>query len=283
MKPMTTTVIAVAALALAGCEDKAKLSEQKAGEALSRLVPVMKEDVAQVRRGLPEGSKKLGTLLQADPGADLAGLQRAIAATRADNRDLNVAKSTFFTFVDTAGIAVKSEADPDVVATRSVVGPFPELKKALEPGAGVVETFGDMPELRGVKSKPDHQWLVAHPVKDPGGEVKGMFLTGWSFPRYAQVLEDVAKRNFMQSAQTTGDKTVPLVYVFVLKGNKAYGAPLTPDVNAEATEKLDLAAKTASGSWRGTVEVTGRVFGVAAERVSDLAPDAALAVLVSEI
>ena len=76
---------------------------------------------------------------------------------------------------------------------------------------------------------------------------------------------------------------MPLVYVFALKNKKAYGAPLTPDVSADAVAALDLITKTASGPYRGTVEITGRMFGVAAQRTPELGDDAGVAVITSEL
>jgi len=269
--------------ALPACQDRGRISEQKAADEVGRVVPIVKEDVEQVRRGLPEGAAKLGPLLEADPGANLAGLQRSIAAARAGVKDLNLAKSTFFSFVDTNGVVLRSESDPDAAASKSILSAFPGLKKALEPQSGIVEAFGEMPELDGVKGKPDQQWAVAHPVKDAAGTVKGMFVTGWSMRRFAYHLEEMAKRDLHDEAQKNSDKSVPLIYVFAVKAGKAYGAPLTPDVNAEALDKLDLVSKTAAGPYRGQVVITERTFGVAAQRTPDLGPDTAVAVLLSEI
>jgi hypothetical protein len=278
----TAVAFAVAA-SVAGCEDSRAVSEQRATEAVTQLLPVVKRDVEQVRKGLPEGAAKLGTLLEADPGQNLPGLQRAIQSARGQVNDLNVAKSTFFSFADTSGTVLRSEADPDLLAGKSVFAAFPELKKAADPGSGNVEVFGEMQEMRGLRAGQDYQWVVAHPVKDAGGQVKGIFVTGWSFRRFAYHLEETAKGNLLEAAQKESRKKVPLIYVFVVKGKKAYGAPVTPDVNAQAVESLDLISKTASGPFRGSVDITGRVFGVAAQRTPELGDDAALAVIMSEI
>jgi hypothetical protein len=108
-------------------------------------------------------------------------------------------------------------------------------------------------------------------------------VTGWSFRRYAYYLEEAAKREQHEDAQKRGEKSVPLLYVFVVHDKKAYGAPLTPDVDAEAIEKLDVVAKTGAGPFRGQVVVTERTFGVAAQRTPELGPDTAVTVLLSEI
>ena len=268
---------------LCGCPDGGKVSEEKAAQAATRLAPLVESDADQVRRGLPEGAKKLGTLIDTDPGANPSGLQRAIGQARASTKDLDTAKSTFFSFADTTGIVIRSEADPDMLAQRSILVPFPALKAALEPTSGVVELIGETIELAGVRGKSDQQWVLAHPVKDPEGTVKGIFVTGWSFRRYAYYLEEAAKRDQHEEAQKRGDKSVPLLYVFVVHDKKAYGAPLTPDIDGEAIEKLDVVSKTSSGAFRGQVVVTERTFGVAAQRTPKLGPDTAVAVLLSEI
>lgn len=279
-------LVAVAALlatAATACEDQGKVSEQKASDEIAKLLPVVKEDVAEVRRGMPSGATKLASLLDPDPANNLPGLQRAIQAARSSVKDLDVAKSTFFSFTDPSGIVLRSEADPDLLAHHSVIEAFPELKKALDPKAGLVEVFGEMQEMRGVRTGADTTWVVAHPVKDTEGALKGLFVTGWSFRRYAYRLEEQAKRDLLEAAQKNQEKKVPILYVFTLRGKKAYGTPVTPDVNAEAIERLDPLAKAASGPWRGQVEITGRTFGVAAQRTPELAEDTGIAVMMSEI
>lgn len=273
----------LATLLTPACGDEGKVSQKYAAELVEKLAPVLKEDVGQVRRGLPGGAAKLGAMLEADPGANLLALQKAIGGARASEKDLQVAKSTFFSFADPNGTVLRSEADPDMLANRSVVAAFPELKNAIGPQAGLVEAFGEMQEMRGVRNGPDHQWVVAHPVKGADGQLKGMFVTGWSFRAYAYRLQEAGKRELGEITKRDQLKSSPLLYVFVFKAGKAYGEKLTPDVNAEAIEKLDLAAKTASGAWSGTLEISGRTFGVAAQRAPDLAPDAGIATLISTL
>jgi hypothetical protein len=274
-------LIAAAALGLLGCDDGRKLSEQGAVDEVQRLMPVVKEDVEQVKKGLPEGAAKLASVLDADTLANPLALQKAIAGARASVKDLDIAKSTFFSFADTTGTVVRSEADPDMLAGKSVVSVFPALKKALEPGSGNVEAFGEMPELRGLRTGQDFAWVVAHPVKG-GDTVKGMFVTGWSYRLFARHLEDTAKRHLDDVRQKAGKKSLPIVYVLVVKGKKAYGTPLIPQVNQDAVEGADVIAKTASGPFRTNFEITGRLFGLAAQRTPELGDDAALAVLYSE-
>ncbi|WP_437735405.1 hypothetical protein [Sorangium sp. So ce1335] len=281
-KPLVLACALAATLAGA-CEEDGKASQKHAAELCAKLAPVVAEDVRQVRTGLPPGSQKLASLVDTDPGADLRGLQRAIAGARASVKELEFAKGTFFSFADPSGTVLRSEADPDMLANRSVLASFPELRKVLEPNSGVVEAFGEMQEMRGVRNGPDLQWVAAHPVRSSGGELKGLFVTGWSFRAYAYRLQEAANRDIAEITKRDGLKSTPLLYVFVWKGAKAYGGPVTPDVNAEALEKLDLPAKTASGPWSGTVEIAGRTFGVAAQRTPELAADAGVAALVSTL
>ncbi|WP_437929205.1 hypothetical protein WMF37_08030 [Sorangium sp. So ce291] len=281
-KPLVLACALAATLA-SGCQEDGKTSQKHAAELCAKLAPVVAEDVGQVRTGLPAGAAKLATLVDTDPGANLLGLQRAIAGARASVKELEFAKSTFFSFTDPSGTVLRSEADPDMLANRSVLASFPELRKVLEPNSGVVEAFGEMQEMRGVRNGPDLQWVVAHPVKASGGELKGLFVTGWSFRAYAYRLQEAAKRDIAEIAKRDGLKSTPLLYVFAWKGAKAYGGPVTPDVNTEALEKQDLPAKTASGPWSGTVEIAGRTFGAAAQRVPELAADAGVAALVSTL
>src|SRR5262249_30003783 len=150
-----------------------------------------------------------------DPGANLVGLQKAIQAARSAVNDLDVSKATFFCFADSSGIVLRSEVDPDLLAQKSVFAAFPVLKKALEPTSGIVEVYGEMQEMRGVRTGADHQWVLAHPVKMPDGAVKGMFVTGWSYRILARYLEDTAKRNLLESIKQQGKKNEPLLYLFV--------------------------------------------------------------------
>ena len=287
MSPLARCAVSAAVVVLsvagAGCEDS-KASEETAVQLAAKLAGNVEEAVQQPRKGLPAGSQTLGTKFAAELGSgDLQTVQKAIQASRASVPDLDRAKSTFFAFADPNGTVVRSEADPDLLAGANVFKAFPDLKKAADPGSGVVELYGEMNEMRGLKTGADLAWVLAHPVKDKDGAVKGVFITGWSFRRFAAYLEDQARRELFEKAQEQKAKAPPLAYAFVIKGGKAYGTPVTPDVNAEAVEKLDLVGKTAGGPWRGSVEITKRMFGVAAQRTPGLGDDAAVAVLVSGI
>src|SRR5215471_3623504 len=143
---MRTVLFLAPLVALLPACDESKHAEQAAADEIARLVPVAKGDASQVRKGVPEGAKKLAGLLAPDPGADLAALQRAIGAARNQVQDLSVAKSTFFSFTDPSGTVLRSEADPDLLVGKNVVSAFPALKKALEPASALVEAPGEMQE-----------------------------------------------------------------------------------------------------------------------------------------
>ena len=276
-------LIAFAALALAGCDDGKKLSEKEAFEEVAHIAPIVKEDVEQVRKGLPAGAAKLAQKADADTLGNNSALQKAVADSRAAVKELDVAKSTFFAITDATGTVLRSETDPDMLAGKSVITPFPALEKALDPAAGVVEAFGEMVEMRGLRTGQDLAWVVVHPMKDDKG-LKGLFVTGWSFRKYAAYLDDKAKRHVSEISVKAEKKTVPIVYVFLFKGSKAYGSPLlSADVNAQAIEGLGILEKTSAGPYKGNIEIAGRNFGVAAQRTPELGDDAAVVVLLSEI
>ncbi len=268
-------------LSLAACDGQAKQSEQTAVDTLATVAPLIDKDMAQLRKGLPEGAKILTKRLPEDPASDLRETQQSIKAARENNGDLAVAKSTFFVFTNTDGVVVRSENDPDRLVDKNVFSAFPDLKKALDPKAGLIEAFGEMEEMRGVKKGVDTTWVTATAVVGKDEKVKGAFVSGWSFRAYANYLELQAKRDLLEASKKAKSDKVPIAYVFLIKGKNAYGSPDSPDVNAETLVKLDLIAKTAAGPFRGHEDITGRTFGVAAQRVKGFGDDAAVAILAS--
>src|SRR6185312_13026046 len=204
MRPAAVlSVLVPLSLASAGCDEAKKQAELSATETLAKLEPVVKEDVAEVRRGLPEGAAKLGPMLDPDTMTDLLRLQKAITRTRSLVQDLDVAKGTFFSFADKDGKVVRSETDPDQLADKSLLPAFPALRKAT---SGYVETWGEMAELRGVRNGPDIVWAAAAPVKDDKGQAKGIFVTGWSLRAYAKRLENSALTLVKDAAEKAGKK-----------------------------------------------------------------------------
>jgi hypothetical protein len=291
MRPMlkarrTATLLlaaCLAALALSvGCTDSSKISERKATAHAQRLAKLADDDVDEVRRGLPSGAKALGQLWagDADPKADPGAVWRAMNRVRDQNRDLTVAKSTFFALTDDKGTVIRSDQDPDVFAGKSLTAAFPALVKVLS--GETVETLGTMAEAAGARTGGDQEWVSGAPVRDRAGVVRGIYATGWSLRRFAYHLEETLKHDFTEEA-LKGSFKVPLVYVFVFVGSKVYGAPVTPLVNAEELEKLDLVAKTVDGrTFHERIEITGRAYGLGAMRSPKLGADAGVAVLRSE-
>lgn len=263
------------------CDDRAKLSAQRAPAALEFLFPLVERDVAQVRKGLPEGAVALGKLLDTDPGQDPEGLRRDLEKARAGVTDLAIAKSTFFVFVGLDGIIQRSEVEPDLAAGGSLVSEIPDAKALLDK-PGTTEVFGSMHGLRGVQKGSDLQWVVGHPVVTSKGQKVGVFATGWSFRKYADFLEGALRRHLTSIAE---DKkhAAPLAYVLLARGDKAYGGAVTPDVDAEAVAKLDLPNKVGDGLFAQPITVEGQSFALVAKKLSSLDKDTVLVLLFSVV
>jgi len=276
---------AVSALA-AGCSEPSKVSERKAIAHVERLAKLAEDDVDEVRRGLPRGAKALGQIWEGkgDPHADPGSVRRALEKVRNEDRDLEIAKSTFFALADDKGTVFRSDQEPDQLAGKSLVASYPALVNVLagEP----IEVRGSMPETAGARAGDDEQWVASAPVRDRSGTVRGMYVSGWSLRRFAYHLEETLKHDIVEDALKAGDTRtkVPLVYVFVFAGPKVYGAPVTPIVNSEFLQGLNLTAKTeAGGVFHQQLEITGRGYGLAARRAPKMGADIGVAVLRSEI
>jgi hypothetical protein len=141
-----------------------------------------------------------------------------------------------------------------------------------------------MKEAAGVAApKVDGQWVAAAPVI-VDGEPKGLYVTGWSWSSYAYRLE-FALRSKIRSAllDQQGNVNEPLVYVFVLVGRAVYGAPVSPPVNLETIQKVDPVSKLSGDAvFSQPLDITGRDFGLSAQRAPALGDGVALAVLRSE-
>jgi hypothetical protein len=269
----------VLALGVTGCTNKAALSEQRAEahvEYLARLTP---QDVAEVRAGLPLGTAHLELLWeegknpQDDPQASQVALERA----RGKVQDLRIAKSTFFAVTLLDGTALRSDQEQDTVVGKKLFEAFPGLKVASS--SGYAETTGTLHELRGVEGKPDGQWAASAAVKHQGRTV-GHYVTGWSWALYARRLHVALDGRLYE--EEVGKK--PLVYVFVIVGNQAFGRREAPQINADEIVKLDPLANTAGEAvFRAQLEIAGREFGLAAKRTPVLGDDVMVAVLRSEI
>ena len=280
---LTSASLSVALLGV-GCDDSAQRSEAAALAAVDAAMPLIERDTAQVRAGMPLGLPILEKRLPDDPLGKRQELQEAIKAARGNVDDLAHAKSTFFSFASPDGVVLRSEIDPDRLVDQNILTAFPDLSKAFDPKAGLVEAYGPMDALRGVKKGDDIAWIVALGV--PGaeggdGKPRGLFVTGWSMRLYARTIETQVRAKMGEVAKEKGDKTVPVVYVYIIKGKGAYGDPDSPESNGAKLVEIDVVGKTAGGDYKAHMEIDNRVFGVAARRCKALGDDAAVAVLAS--
>lgn len=275
-------LLVVAAVAGTGCRDKTKEVEAKAMPAVDALLPLVERDTKQIRDGLPKGAEILAKHLDSEPADDREGVRRALEKARAGVSELAVAKGTFFIFVAPSGVVLRGESDPDLAADQSLVEAIPGAKAILQKDAGLTETWGYMEGLRGVNKGGDKQWVIGHPVV-ADGELRGAFVTGWSLRSYAKVLE-IALQGHLAKVQEDPKKSPPLFYAFVLKGDEAFGAPVTPEENMKALGELGIVeAVKGGGSFLKTVEIDGRTFVVAAKAAPALGDDVAVAVMLSPV
>lgn len=271
-------VLAAAALPLAACTDPEKKWRPRVQALADKLAARVEGDVADVRKGMPEAAAKLAKSLPADPGQNLEELQRLVGAARNGSPSLVASKITTLAFADESGTVLRSEANPDLLATKSVFATFGELKKAL--GApSLVEVWGEMSELRVAKTGADLQWVFAQAVKGDD-KVRGLLVGALSLCGYARFLEDQAKREAREQVKQAGEKNEPVVYVFVHKGKVAVGAPLTPEINTQKAAELDVLAKL---PFEGQVDIANRPFFVSSRKVPALGDDAAVTVLLSGV
>jgi hypothetical protein len=278
--------IVLGAVLWVACSEPSKVSERKASEHVVRLAQLADDDVEELRRGMPRGAKALGQIWDAkvDPHADPSSVRRALDRVRNDDRDLSIAKGTFFAITDDKGVVLRSDQEPEQLAGKSLLIGYPGLEKVLagEPA----ELRGSMPEMAGAKSGADEQWIIAAPVRDAKGVVRGMYASGWSMRRFAYHLEETLKHDLVTDSLRAGESRTkqPLVYVFVFAGPRVYGAPVTPLLNSETLEGLAPLGKTEGGvTFHQQLEITGRGYGVAARRASKMGADVGVAVLRSEI
>jgi hypothetical protein len=278
----SVALVGLAILLLPDCKDAAKASEQKATEHATLLAKLVDDDVGEVERGLPTGAVQMASLFAngADPAKDLAAVRTGLRRIRAEILDLTKAKSTFFALADAQGVAIRNDLEQDVMAGQNVVTIFPGLKKALD-GSFATAT-GLFPTPTPI-SPPDRDWMAAAPVKS-ADKVVGLLLTGWTFRRFANHLQESLRHDLQEQllkAKDTGK--LPILYVAVFDPTGVYSAPLTPPVNDKALGDLDLVAKTAAQPVHGVVNITERDFGYAAIRVPKLGVDTGVAILRSEI
>jgi hypothetical protein len=266
--------------ALPGCKKQSAISADKAKADVVALARAAHSDVAEVRSGLPQGANFLLPIFTAGKPAseDPHAARLALETARSKVQDLRVSKGTFFAVTGTDGIVIRNDQDQDAMAGRALLPAYPELKTAL--AGQYVETRGSLPEAAGVRGRSDGQWVAAQPVL-AGAEVKGLYVTGWSWASYARRLEFALGSN-LRGALAQGQK-MPLVYVYLIVGKEVFGAPISPEVNARAIAQLSpLANASASTPTSFELEIAGREFGLAVQLTPDLGKDVAVAVLRSE-
>jgi hypothetical protein len=273
-------ILASCCFVASGCESSKKLSEKKAAEHVVFVADAANTDVGEVKSGLPQGAKFLEKLYAngAAPKDDLKAVREALENARNKVQDLRVAKSTFFALVDEQGNVLRNDQEQDLMAGKNLFASFPEVKNALS--GKYVEARGSMPEAAGVKGA-DGQWVAATPISVDGA-VKGLYVTGWAWSSYAYRLEN-AVRTHVRSSNPDPNTKMPLIYVYVVVDKLAFGAPVSPEVNAQAIGAADPLSKTKGEAvWSGTLEITGRDFGIAVKRVNALGPNVGVAILRSE-
>jgi hypothetical protein len=125
--------------------------------------------------------------------------------------------------------------------------------------------------------------MAAAPV-NVDGRVAGLFLTGWTFRRFANHLQESLRHDLQEALLKSGDTgKLPILYVAVFDKTGVYSAPLTPQVNEKALADADLVGKTQGAPYQGTMSITDRDFGCAAVRVPKLGAATGVVVLRSEI
>jgi len=263
-----------------GCKKPSAISAEKAKGDVVALAQAAHNDVAEVRSGLPQGAKFLLPIFNSGkpPSDDPHGARIALETARNKVQDLRVSKGTFFAVTGTDGVVIRNDQDQDLMAGHALFPAYPELKTAL--AGQYVESRGSLPEAAGVRGRDDGQWVAAQPVQ-AGTEVKGLYVTGWSWAAYARRLEFALAAN-LRGALKEGQK-LPLVYVYLVVGKDVYGAPISPEVNAKAIAQLSpLANASATTPTSFELEIAGREFGLGVELAPDLGKDVAIAVLRSE-
>ncbi|NUP06944.1 MAG: hypothetical protein HOW73_12900 [Polyangiaceae bacterium] len=276
-RPLLALSFAALVGALAGCTDMGKMAQERSAEATDLALEVFNRDVDQLRKGMPEGAKILGQRLPADPVGSRAEVQTAIKAARDNVKELSYAKSTFFSYASKDGLVLRSEIDPDRLVDQNVLKVFPSLSKALEPNGGLVEAYGEMDALRGVKKGTDIAWIVAHGVNGADGAPQGLFLSGWSMRLYVGFVQDSVRSKIDEKTKDSSNKVE--MYLFVVKGKTALGHPDAPDVHAEELVKQDVAAKASSGEFRTQVEMEGKTWGIVAKKCPAFGDDAVVAAI----
>jgi hypothetical protein len=272
----------LALVVLLGCGRTDAASVARAREHASQLAETARRDVEEVRRGLPVGARELAKRWSTE-GVDLStdseAAREALNYARNKVQDLRVAKSTFFALATPEGKVVRNDREQDLMAGAALFQAFPALARAAQ--GPYAEALGVMPEAHGVRGKPDAEWVAAAGV-DVGGQIRGLYVSGWAWSSYAFRLE-FSLRSRVTTELKGKQENLPLLYAFVLVGDEVYGAPEAPEINARAiAERKPLANLAADGSFSALIEITGRSFALGVQATPEVAPSVAVGVLRSE-
>lgn len=266
---------------LFGCSKNMEATLGLAKEHAEELSRITQQDVREVRQGLPLGAPHLAALFQSSaPPEDLQVVREALERARAKVQDLRVAKSTFFAVSGVDGKVLRNDQEVDRMAGQDLFRSFPELRGALQ--GRYVECRGSMPEASGVRDKPDGQWVAGFPVL-VDAVAKGLYVTGWSWSGYAYRLEESLRDKIKGKLMDQGKGKMPLLYVYIVVDKQVFGAPVAPQVNADAIAKLSPMANVKGGATlTRALTVAGRDFGLAVAAAPNLGPNVGVAVLRSE-
>jgi hypothetical protein len=191
---------------------------------------------------------------------------------------LDSAKSTFFLIASSDGSILRNNLEEDEMAGKNLFEVYPSAEKNRKDT--YYEFNGSWDVARGVNKKVDAQHCAVAPIALQGKTV-GYFVSGFSWSSYAYRLETTLRSEVLQNTKE-GEK-VPLLYVYVIVGGKAYGAPVSPEVNGQAILKQNPIEKTKGGKVVAVpLEITRRQFGVALQHFSELGEVVVVAVLRSE-
>ena len=277
-RELSCVALCLALAALAGCANESKKSAALAKDSVQTLVTAAREDVREIRTGLPLGAQELAKILPPEGEIDAPTAREALEKARNKVQDLRVAKSTFFALVGKDGVVIRDDQQQDRLAGKNFFTAFPGIAGSV---MGLVETRGSMPEASEVRGRADGQWVAAIGVGQKFAP-RAIYATGWSWSAYAYRLEN-AVRSSARSAAANNPGKEPLVYAFVIVDDQVYGAPVSPDVNIKAVQDhVKLAALHDGVPFTTELEITGRGFGLAAELAPDLGSNVAVAVLRSE-
>lgn len=278
---------------LAGCKGSGQASADHARANVQSLVELTSKDIAEVERGLPDGAKKLTSLLAKElakdpsPPQSSPAIRSALLKMRQQVPDLGIAKSTFFAFANEHGIALRNDFEHDTMAGKDLIKAWPGLKPVIE-GAPFAATTGQFPGTPN-PAGPDKEWVAAVPVPKTETSPGGMLVTGWTYRRFAYHLQVSLQRDVQDQLMRTGDKNkMPVLYVCLFDKEHVYGAGApgalrVPEVNEQELTKVGLYQSTEAGPVSRPISITGRDFGWAAARLPKLGPDVGVVVLRSEI